>query len=140
MTGQWYCDRCRQRHICTYLKLNKITKQNEFCPPLMDKADGNVPCKEPLTGDVINEQYEQMISRDYKDVLNEVSESTEQCHVHLLEAIRSLSLGVSDKDQRLRAVLCLLWFGMPVRAIMQVLRLGRSAFYELVREAKRQLD
>jgi hypothetical protein len=134
------CPKCINRHVCIYLKRNRIRQDNAFCPGLAAFLDNNTPLREPLARDVIHEQYEQFVSRDYKDVFNEVSESTEQCHVHLLEAIESLSLGVSDKDQRLRAVLCLLWFGMPVRAIMQVLRVGRSAFYELVREAKGRVN
>lgn len=132
MTEQWYCDRCRQRHICTYLKLNKVTRQNEFCPPLAEISDGNVPCKEVLASEVCGEGYEAFANRDYKDVLNEVQDNKTTEHTRRHDEIMAMP-DEQFTDLLKKAVAALAFFEISARKSMRVLKLAERTFYRYFR-------
>lgn len=132
MTKLWYCERCRQRHMCTYLRSNKVTKQNDFCPPLTEISDGNAPCKEPLASEIIGEGYDGFVNRDYKEVLLALCSGkaalTEE-HKIMIEA-----MPVKTTEQmNVKIMACLLWFGIPANVIMRVLRVGKTKFYKTIK-------
>jgi len=128
----WYCDRCRQRHICTYLKLNKVTKQNDFCPPLMDKIDGNTPCKEPLASEIMGAGYEGFVNLDYKDVLNASRESKETEHARRHDQIMEMPIDTYSHLVK-KAVAALAFFDVSADASMRVLNLAERTFYRYFR-------
>lgn len=136
-SSKWYCDRCRQRHMCTYLRLNKVTKQNDFCPPLAEISDGNVPCKEPLASEVIGQGYEAFANRDYKEVLITNMETKERIYSMCIDGIKAMEVG-SDRQTMKKAILSMLWFEIPKKDIRHILRIGRTLFYDIIQEAKKE--
>jgi len=118
--------------MCIYLKLNKVTKQNEFCPPLMDKTDGNMPCKEVLASEVYGEGYEAFANRDYKDVLNEVQETKTTEHTRRHDQIMAMP---DDQytDLLKKAVAALAFFEVSACKSMRVLKLAERTFYRYFR-------
>ena len=135
----WYCDRCRQRHMCTYLRLNKVTRQNEFCPPLMDKADGNVPRKEDLTGDLWDNGYTplglksgELKPRDYKEECIELGTGKVDEHTLMHDNIMAM-----PDDRRVdlirKTVAALAFFEISASKSMRVLGLAERTFYRYFR-------
>jgi hypothetical protein len=118
--------------MCTYLKLNKVTRQNDFCPPLAEISDGNVPCKEPLASEVIGQGYEAFANQDYKEVLLALCEGKEVFTEKYRELVR-LMPARSAAQINLKVVACLLWFGIPAHTIMRVLRVGKTTFYKAIK-------
>ena len=129
----WYCDRCRQRHICTYLKLNKVTRQNDFCPPLMDKIDGNTPCKEPLASEIMGAGYEGFANLDYKEVLSALCSGKAMFVDEYRGKIEGMPTATTTQIN-IKVVACLLWFGVPATVIMRVFRIGKTKFYAMIKE------
>lgn len=132
MSKDWYCDRCRQRHMCTYLRLNKVTKQNDFCPPLMDAIDGNTPCREPLASEIIGEGYEMFANKDYKEVLVDLCAGKEALREEYRERIQAMPSRTAAQIN-IKIIACLLWFGIPASVIMRVLRVGKTTFYKAIK-------
>lgn len=135
----WYCDRCRQRHTCIYLKLNKIAKQNDFCPPLADVANNNVSRKEDLADDLWNNGYlplehngDELRPRDYKDACEEWGKTKKSEHAEMHDRIMEMP---DDKVNDLikKGVAALAFFEISAAKSMRLLGLAERTFYRYFR-------
>ena len=141
MTTYWHnlCPRCRNRALCIYLKRNKVLKLNEFCPALTAYLDNDTPSKEPLASDLIGEGYNDFVNRDYKAVLCDGKDSKDEVYACSLDDIKDMPCG-SDMQIITKAIMAMMWFGLPKKKIMHLLRIGRTFFYKAVKEAREASD
>lgn len=126
------CPKCMNYQVCIYLKRNRIRRDNAFCPGLAAYLDNNTPLREPLTGDIIHEQYEQFVSRDYKEVLGSLCAGKIEFTDEAL-AIISVMPDRTANDLRVKAICSMLFFGLSRDQIMRVLGVAERTFYRILK-------
>ena len=123
------CTSCKNAKWCLY-----IHPYIGFYCPGMEKIINNSPrLKEPLAADLIAENYDGFISKDYKEVLNEIGENREQERRRRETEILELPY-FTVTELRIKAVAALLYFNIPAMSIMNVLKIARRTFYRMIQK------
>lgn len=94
-------------------------------------ANGMMASKEPLAADLISENYDSLVNRDYKEVLNEIGENREREHKGREQDILDMPFSTAA-ELRMKAIAALLYFNVPAMSIMQVLKIARTTFYRML--------
>jgi len=135
---EWNCDKCLNRGFCIYLKRNRIRGgRNEFCVRMTAYVDNDTPCREPLASEVIGQGYEAFANRDYKEAMITNMETKERIYSMCIDGIKAMEVG-SDRQTMKKAILSMLWFEIPKKDIRHILRIGRTLFYDIIQEAKKE--
>jgi hypothetical protein len=126
------CQVCQNATWCKYIH----PYVGFYCPGMEALVDNQKHRKEPLASDLIGEGYEGFTNRDYLDALNEGVALKVEIHDMSVEDIREMACG-SDRQAISKAIMSLMWFGIPKRRILRLLGIGRTFFYEIIKEAKK---
>jgi hypothetical protein len=127
------CSICLNAKRCAYIN----PYVGHYCIGLEMIINNKSPLKEPLANDLIGEGYEGFTNKSYLDVLNDGADQKERIHDMSVDAIREMATGTVRQDLK-KAILSLLWFGVPKVTIRRLLRIGRTLFADIVKEAKKE--
>jgi hypothetical protein len=109
-----------------------------YCVRVESIIDNHKPRKEPLASDLIGEGYDGFANKDYKDVLAEGQDEKGHIYDISVTSIREMPVE-SDRQATKKAIMSLLWFGVPKRRILRLLGIGRTLFCKLVKETRQEI-
>ena len=126
------CPKCLNRQLCAYVKLNKVTKNNEFCPGMMAYLNNDVPRREELVTDVI--KGHDIESRDYKAVISEKADTKDEEHAKMHDRI----MGMPDRtmtELRRKGAAALAYFYISPPDSARLMRVTVQTIYNICKGA-----